>query len=211
MKSFIKKDYLLITILMTLLLIIGVGTSFAYQLLKGDGSEKIDLGDSISYTLSADATEFQKTSFDELKQSLLAEEFDAYLTSGLIVKNFIADFYTWTNKQGSFDVGGLQYVYAPNTLYIQQEAKAYFYKDLSYLIEQYGAENLLQVESVNIKYVDPEQDYEYNGQMYTSYYVAAEWSYLSNSHFDSTPYQTKGYFSVLVRDNKYEIYRYYLE
>lgn len=197
-------------ILTGLLLVTSIGF-LVYSLLKGDGSQVIETGNEISYKLNAHATEVQKVYFDELKASLTATEADPYAIVAAVVKNYIADFYTWSNKQGSFDVGGLQYVYGDNILYIQVEAKAYFYKDLSYFIEKYGSDNLLQVDSVTIKYVDPEQHFMSGDQAYASYYVGAEWTYKSNDVFDASTYQTKGYFSVVYKDGKYQIYRYYRE
>lgn len=207
----LPKRVKLTAVTVTLVLVLLVGTLFSYLLLKGDGSQKIEVSKEISYKLDAKATDFQKVSFDELREALTQDVVDTYAVAGLIAKNFVADFYTWSNKQGSYDVGGLQYVYAPNTLYIQTEAKAYFYKDLSYFIQTYGADNLLKVNSVTIKYVDPEENYVIGDQSYPSYYVGVEWTYEPNSTFSPAEYQTKAYFSIMVRGGRYEIYRYYLQ
>jgi len=184
---------------------------FAYITLNGDGDETINVDAEINYKLRSNATDVQKAYFEELRVALTSEETTPEAIAGAIVKNYIASFYTWSNKQGSFDVGGLQFVYAPNTLYIQTEAKAFFYKDLSYFINEYGSENLLKVSSVNIKYVDPEVNYVIGETSYPSYYVAAEWTYEPNDVFNPEGYQTKAYFSVMVNNGQFQIYRYFLE
>lgn len=205
------KQLKLTAVILTLILLVTVGGLITFIALNGDGDETINVGEDISYKLNGNATETQRIYFDELKSALNNSETTPDVLAGVIVKNFIADFYTWTNKQGSFDVGGLQYVYAPNTLYIQTEAKAFFYKDLSYFIDEYGSENLLKVSSVTIKYVDPETNLVLGDTSYPSYYVAAEWTYEPNSVFSPDGFQTKAYFSVMVNNGQYQIYRYFLE
>lgn len=205
------KQLKLTAVILTLILLVIVGGLITFIALSGDGDETINVGEDISYKLNGNATDIQKQYFDELKTALNDTETAPDTLAGLIVKNFIADFYTWSNKQGSFDVGGLQYVYAPNTLYIQTEAKAFFYKDLSYFINEYGSENLLKVSSVNIKYVDPETNFVIGDISYPSYYVAAEWTYEPNSIFSPDKFQTKAYFSVMVNNGQFQIYRYFLE
>jgi hypothetical protein len=205
------KQLKLATVILTLILLIIVGSLIAYFSLNGNDDQSIDVTEEISYTLKSNATDVQKVYFDELKLALLEPTTEPDIIASLIVKNYIADFYTWTNKEGSYDVGGLQYVYAPNTLYVQTEAKSFFYKDLSYYMNQYGGENLLKVSSVNIKYVDKEPNYVIEDSAYPSYYVAAEWTYEPNAVFSPEGFQTKAYFSVLVNNGQYQIYRYFLE
>lgn len=205
------KQLKLTAVILTLFLLLSVGGLIAFIALNGDGDETINAGEDISYKLNGNATETQKLYFDELKYALNNTETTPDVLAGIIVKNFIADFYTWSNKQGSFDVGGLQYIYAPNTLYIQTEAKAFFYKDLSHYINEYGSENLLKVSSINIKYVDPEVNIIIGDTSYPSYYVAAEWTYEPNSVFSPDSFQIKAYFSVMVNNGQFQIYRYFLE
>ncbi len=207
----IYRKYEMITIYITLALLVTFSGVFYYFATVSDSVETIVIDGGGIYTQPKNATDYQKELFAELSETLNSAEATGSEKAAIVVENFIASFYTWTNKLGSYDVGGLQYVYAPNTLYIQTEAKAFFYKDLSYYQDTYGSENLLQVDSVTIKYVDFEKKYEIDGVEYMSYYVAAKWTYLPNDEFDNSEYQTQGYFSVINRDGRYEIYRYYLE
>lgn len=208
-----KQHRLFGIVSIVLLIAIALVSSIIVLELTQKDNEKVivDENQQQLYKLPNKPTDFQKLVFDELEDALAQEPIDKYLISELIVKNFIADFYTWTNKSGSYDVGGMQFIYGPETLGIYSLAKNAFYRDLSYLIDQYGNEALLEVESVNIKYVDPEENFNYKDIAYESYYVGAEWTYKIGNEFDSSIYQTKGYFSVLVRDGKLEIYRYYEE
>lgn len=205
------KQLKLAAVILTVVLLLIVCGLFAYIMLNGDGDQTINVGEEINYKLNSKATDVQKAYFEELKLALNEPTTTPDVVAGIIVKNFIADFYTWSNKQGSFDVGGLQYVYAPNTLYIQTEAKAFFYKDLSHYMNEYGSENLLKVSSINIKYVDPESNFVVGDTSYPSYYVAAEWTYEPNTVFSPEGFQTKAYFSVMVNNGQFQIYRYFLE
>ncbi len=208
-----KKQKVYGVILIGLLIAIGLVIGLiVYQFTNGDdGKVIVDENQQQLYKLPTNATEYQTLLFDELSLALKTPETTKPELAGLIVKNFIADFYTWTNKKGTYDVGGLQYVYSPEILNIHSSAKNLFYVDLSYLMTQYDPKVLLEVESVNIKYVDPEANFIYGDTEFESYYVGAEWTYVVKDGFSEEVYQTKGYFSVLVRDNELEIYRYFEE
>ena len=206
-----QRLYGIVSIVLFCSIVIVSGLIYVQLTQNVDSKVIVDENQQTMYKLPEDATAFQVGAFDELELALESEIQDKYLISGLVVKNFIADFYTWANKTGTHDVGGMQYVYGPETLGIYSQAKNLFYRDLSYLIQKYGKENLLEVDSVTIKYVDPEENFLYKDIVFESYYVGAEWTYKSNPGFDTSVYQTKAYFSVLYRDGKLEIYRYYEE
>ena len=208
-----KKQKVFGVILIGLLIAIGLVIGLiVYQFTNGDdGKVIVDENQQQLYKLPTNATEYQTLLFDELSLALKTPETTNTELAGLIVKNFVADFYTWTNKKGTYDVGGLQYVYSPEILNIHSSAKNLFYVDLSYLLTQYDPKDLLEVESVNIKYVDPEANFMYGDTEFESYYVGAEWTYVVKDGFNEEVYQTKGYFSVLVRDDELEIYRYFEE
>jgi len=207
----IYKHFNLYAIYLTLAALLISGSIFAYLLLKDSGEKTINVEGTNLYTQRFNATDYQKELFTELETVINNSEATGNEIAASVVKNYIADFYTWTNKQGSHDVGGLGFVFSPSTLYIQSQAKAYFYKDLTYFIELYGAENLLQVDSITVKYADAETNFVMGTNEYPSYYVGVEWTYVPNEIFSPLSYQNKGYFSVLVRDGKFEIYRYFKE
>ena len=127
------------------------------------------------------------------------------------MKNYVADFYTWSNKKGTYDIGGMQYVYQPEIVNIYNFAKDSFYRDLSYYIQTVGAESLLEVENVEITFSDFNAKIEYNGETYQSFYVTANWTYVQKEGFDTSSYQTSGEFSLVDRNGVIEIYRYYGE
>lgn len=202
--------------IVVVLVLMGIlSTYILTSLLASNQQEVISNGEDISYVVPREATGFQKQCYDELKVAInsdsTTEQYGLDVSSA-IVKNYIADFYTWSNKLGSQDVGGLQFVYGPSIQNIYEFARAYFYHDLSYLISQYGSDNLLKVNSVTIKNVAYAGNVTINSTSYQSYYIEVSWTYESSTDLEVSTYQNHGNFSLLVNENgRYEIYRYYTE
>ena len=91
------------------------------------------------YQLSDVATAYQKEVFEELvtaqhaykdKYTELTKE--EYAT--LVVKNFIADFYTWSNKTGRNDVGGVQFIAEEMRSTFRKQAIDGFYENLDFYL-----------------------------------------------------------------------------
>jgi len=206
-----KNKHLIIGLIATLILMILIIVITFLELKKDYFSNTISNSEGVVlYEIQSSATEYQKEQF-----KILAEKIEDGTSlpdiAASVVTNYIADFYTWSNKKGTYDIGGMQYVYQPEIVNIYTFAKDYFYRDLSYNIKKYRAENLLEVENVTITFSDFNVDVEYNGQIYNSFYVTATWTYVQKEGFDTSGYQTSGEFSLLKRDDIIEIYRYYGE
>lgn len=171
--------------------------------------------DSKEYILRDNATEYQQELFTELKNAIEVDNADDQTIVSLVCKNYIADFYTWTNKQGQFDVGGLQYVYGKELKdgthfreNVYSKARDTFYKYISNYIKEYGASDLLEVENIEItkcektsitlsEHVKNVQDengewYDYREDFdYDAYKIACMWSYKQTNKFDTSKYATK--------------------
>ncbi len=161
-----KKRYLLLFLLiLPLLVAIGFFGSIVYKevmniknLAQGVAEVKDENKiESMGYILRENATDLQKDYFKELKTAVEEEEFDGLKIAELVAKNYVADFYTWTNKQGSYDVGGLYYVFDGeypngdhfrNNVYLN--AKDGFYKYINNYFNDYGQENVLRVTNVDV-------------------------------------------------------------
>lgn len=204
-----------VAILIVVLLMIILSSFIVTNVLLSNRQETIVINEAISYVVPRNATALQRTSYDELRLALGTEpNTDQYGldVSSAVVKNYIADFYTWTNKLGSYDVGGLQFVYGPFIQNVYEGARAYFYHDLSYLMDLHGSENLIEVETITIRNVAFSGTQNINGVDYQTFYSEASWTYKANGVIDTTNFQKDGNFSLLVNeDGKFEIYRYYVE
>lgn len=169
---------------------------------------------SAGYVLRENATDYQKELFAQLKSAIEVEGADETTVAGLVAQNYIADFYTWTNKQGQYDVGGMYYVldseYEDGTHSkenIYQNARDNFYKYLSNYIKEYGSEDLLEVENIQLinckksndkyvlnEHVENRQDeqgdwYDYReDHEYDAYEVTCSWTYKPTTKFDTSKY-----------------------
>ena len=152
-------------------------------------------------------TQFQQDEFKKLTEALKGD--DQLAISEAVVRNFIADYFTWTNKDGNYEVGGLQYIYGPLFTSFQEQSRWEFYKDLDLYISQYGRENLLEVTDITTK-ADYAADFEhYSGETYKAYYIEATWNYKSSSKIDVNSFQKTGYFTVVDNDGRYEIAQFF--
>lgn len=129
------------------------------------------------YYLRSNATDYQEEIFKELQDALNAKEVDKTQVAALVAECYVADFYTWTNKAGSYDVGGMCYIYgeSKNNYYFQ--AKEQFYKYLTYYINTYGSENLIEVENIEVTNSASAGTYTANGVTYDAYSVSLTWTY----------------------------------
>ena len=208
----------LILVLLPFVILIGVFAYTSYSSLSSvigmaSGNNKQILSiESMDYHLRNDATDLQKELFKELSKAVednVDGEKNAEI-AGLVAQNYVADFYTWSNKKGSFDIGGMYYVHSPSKLSIYYQARDSFYKYVSHYINEYGNENLLEVESVEVQVGGDTGIYEYNGKSYPYYYVMCDWTYVDHEDFDESTYRTREYFSVIINeDDRFEIVQAY--
>lgn len=206
-----KNKLLIIGLIATLSLMILIIALTFFELQRNYFSNTIKNAEGeVLYEINENATEYQKLIFTELSD-VINDGGTPQEYAGSVVKNYVADFYTWSNKKGTYDIGGMQYVYQPEIVNIYNFAKDFFYRDLSYNISKYGSDALLEVENVEITFSDFNVEIEFNGETYQSFYVTASWTYVQKEGFDSTGYQTSSEFSLIDRNGKYEIYRYYGE
>ncbi len=181
-----------VAILIVVLLMIILSSFIVTNVLLSNRQETIVINEAISYVVPRNATDLQRASYDELRLALGTEpNTDQYGldVSSAVVKNY-----------GPF----IQNVY--------EGARAYFYHDLSYLMDLHGSENLIEVETITIRNVAFSGTQNINGVDYQTFYSEASWTYKANGVIDTTNFQKDGNFSLLVNeDGKFEIYRYYVE
>lgn len=160
--------------------------------------EKNDL-----YEIGNNPTQIYQDYFKELTTAVNDNDDEAIASA--VVKCFIADYFTWTNKDGNYDVGGSQYIYGEKALSFIEQSRWQFYKDLDLYIEEYGRDQLLEVESVTINSIayTPHDDRRVND----GYYVEASWTYKQGGKLDTSDFQDEGFFYVTKPESggRYEI------
>lgn len=178
------------------------------ELVKGDtGINKEYIIESMSYSLRDNCTDIQFEYFTELKNAIEVDNASEEIVASLVCKNYITDFYTWTNKQGQYDVGGLHYVYTPQKSLIYTQARDTFYKYINNYINDYGKDSLLEVESVNVNKSTSMNEYYYSDyEEFDNYFlVECTWTYKENSKFPTNNYSKKANFIVVKREGRFEI------
>lgn len=170
--------------------------------------------DSMDYHLRSNATKYQTELFRDLTKAV-DNGSDKYEIARLVAENYVADFYTWSNKDGTYDVGGIYYVYSPQKTTIYTQARNTYYKYVSYYINQFGAKNLLEVENITSTLGDKVGTYEFEGKKYDSYFVTCEWTYKNEDTFKDISMKSgdgfakKGYFTIIEKDGRFEIVQAY--
>ena len=227
-----KKRYLLmLAFMLPFIIAIAIFSSIAYREIKnlkdlakgGQVETKAEnIIESMNYILRDKPTDLQKEYFAQLKEAIEAEEpADDVTIAGLVAKNYVADFYTWTNKVSQYDVGGLYYVYQPQRKAVYTEARDGFYKYLSNYINDYGVENLIEVESVEVKSVTKQnftytvvdtitdkettETEEVTREYKDLYLVRCTWTYKEGSTISTSQMDKAMYFLVTKRDGIFEI------
>lgn len=180
--------------------------------LIGQNIETTVLSNSL-YTLRGNPTDYQKDLFKELSNSLKNQDKDDVDLSSKVVQNFVADYFTWSNKKGSYDVGGRDFTFAIEGLNFYKASRNNFYNYMEkYLLNGYATSELPTVVNVIIDSQDYAAIYEYYGEKYLTFYIEASWTYEidEESSIDLSVFPTKGYFTVVkTNEGRYEIARFY--
>lgn len=181
------------------------------------------------YILRDNETNYQFEVFTELKNMLDGHiDYKDEDLAACIVKNYVADFYTFSNKAGQYDVGGMWYVYPEQKDIIYQQARDSMYKYLNEYINKYGAENLLEVDNVVTTVSKMSEKYEISTDRvsvevtdeetgegeyvhwtatdeYEAYKVVANWTYVSGKPFSPAKFDSKMTFIVIDFGGKFVI------
>lgn len=193
-------------------------------LVKNNGTSNDDVLDNKTtltandmYLVPSNPTKYQETLYKELSELVNGYDFSAQASDDQknieiaksVVQNFIADFYTWTNKSSSYSVGGQMFVFGDQVITFQQHARDTYYKDLDGYVAQYGRSNLPEVKEVSADAVFGDS-YEYNGVKYPVYYVEASWTY-EDCEIDTSSWNKKQAFYVIYNETnkKFEIVQFW--
>lgn len=163
------------------------------------------------YTLKGNPTDYEKSVFKELTAEIESDEPDDRVIAGLVVKNFIADYYTWSNKSGGFDIGGRNYIFGMENLNFTQTSRRYYQYEMSkYLSNGIEANQLQTVNDITIMFADHGTGYTYKDTNYSSYYVMANWTYAENEYIDTSVFPTYAEFTLVkTEEGRYEIVWFY--
>ena len=169
------------------------------------------------YTVKGNATELQKTLFDELTIALDKNE-DKLQIAELVAKSFVADLFTWSNKDGNYDVSATQYVYVDMNLVFKNYIMDTLYGNFDLTCAQYGRDYLPEVVSVNATAYAQEAEFETYFGTHPFYYVYVDWSYKQyepiegsdSKVVDTSNWKTSMDVYIIERDNgRFEVVEFY--
>ena len=124
-----------------------------------------------------------------------------------VVKCFITEYYTWTNKDGNYDIGGMQYIFSDKKKDFEKYTRYNFYADMDLYLTQYGRDSLIQVKDVTVESVEPADSFVPEGSdtSYDCWVVEASWTYEDGSSMDTSVIQSYGEFLCVDNDGRIEI------
>ena len=112
----------------------------------------------------------------------------------LVVKNFIADFYTWSNKTGRNDVGGVQFIAEEMRSTFRKQAIDGFYENLDFYLNDYEATSLITVNDVTILDVNLNDTLKTEDEVIDCISVQASWQYELSSSVEIEQFQSEATF-----------------
>ena len=164
------------------------------------------------YEIGNNPTEISKEYFQKLSDSVSAGTPEEKAEA--VVYNFVTDYFTWTNKDGNYEVGGLQYIYAEKYAKFEEWNRWYNYSNMDLYISQYGREHLPEVAPITtevptfrtddftVMSVDPPVTYP-------CYQVQVSWTYGDNATVDLNDFPHRMRFQVVDHDGRFEIVEFY--
>ena len=118
-KSLNTNNLMLVLLVITAVVVCGALGFNIYSILNADtGEGTTDTVQKVSneysndyYTIGNNPTDVNKEYFKEINSALKEE--DNVAIAEALSKTFVTEYYTWTNKDGNYDIGGIQYIYTP--------------------------------------------------------------------------------------------------
>lgn len=192
----IRKKSLFYVIILSLT-VVGVGVYFSLKTLNSYNVQNTGVKqDTLYYSLRNNATDYQKEIYDELVVSMKAESHDDEVISQLIAQNYVADFYTWTNKVRFNDITALQYIHQDIRNAVYNQATDTFYNDMDYYLNQNTVTQTLEV--ISSEATSTPTIYEMDEEtIVDAYEVMVVWQYAPSTLVDITAYQTESTFIVI--------------
>jgi len=201
--------YIVITIVITGLAV-GVAL-FAYSSQTKKNPSSTVVYSNEYYTLKGRPTDLQKTLFRELTAQIEKDKKNDLAIATLVAKNFIADYFTWSNKAGPYDVGGLDFVFGLENLNFRRTSREYFYTYIfTFMEEGYKLPDLIEVIEIETEGAAYAAPYTYYDREVPAYYIEISWKYRESDLIDTSLFPTWAAMTITVNeDGRFEIVRFY--
>lgn len=214
-----QNKFLISIVLLLSIAVVSTGGYFYWVTMRQKTDvDTIKVKEDAYYHIRNNATQIQKELYETLKEAIEKEPSNQLEIADLVAKNYVADFYTWTNKLRINDVGGLQFVHNDLKASVYLQAQESFYYDMYYYLNQDGLHSTLevsQVTSINAKestfflfdeegvesQYDPVSKEEVTGTNVDAVEVSLRWNYAPSNSVDVTNYSNEATF-VLIKNDK---------
>lgn len=221
-KSINTNNLMVILLVITVLVVCGALGFNIYSVLKADsGAGKTDtvqkVGNEYSndyYTIGNNPTDINKTYFKELNSAL--KDGDNVKIAESLAKTFVTEYYTWTNKDGNYDIGGIQYIYGPKQSDFETYTLNNFYLDLDLYLTQVDRKDLIEVKEVTVNsssegsygvQADGQTDEEGNPILteLPGVTVDVSWAYETSEALETSGFQSHALVHVVDNNGRWEI------
>lgn len=200
-----KKALILIGSISSLIILL-VGGFYVYKTWTSNTDiDQTNIVKDDYYSIRNNATDYQKELYAALKEAIETSPRNDSDVSALVAQNFVADFYTWTNKFRMNDVGGIQFIIESMQVNVYQSAQVNLYQDLYYYLNNGGLSDTLEVSDISVvskEAIDffifdnegSEEIYDEvtgryrDGDYHDAIEVVLNWSYVSTNSFDTSVY-----------------------
>lgn len=221
-KSINTNNLMVILLVITVLVVCGALGFNIYSVLKADsGAGKTDtvqkVGNEYSndyYTIGNNPTDINKTYFKEINSAL--KDGDNVKIAESLAKTFVTEYYTWTNKDGNYDIGGIQYIYGPKQSDFETYTLNNFYLDLDLYLTQVDRKDLIEVKEVTVNsssegtygvQADGQTDEEGNPILteLPGVTVDVSWKYETSEALETSGFQSHALVHVVDNNGRWEI------
>lgn len=141
---------------------------------KAKEEEKVELVKNDLYLEPLNPGTAQIKAFNKLSKAVKDENYEEEAKMAAV--SFAMDFFTLSNKSGSDDIGGLQFIPTPKIFNFKEFAKAYYYNNYTTIINEYDKESLPQVTSYKVTSIEA-VDAVYNDNPVQGYDVKLKLTY----------------------------------
>lgn len=145
-----------IVVMISIVLALAVFVIAGYFFLKGDEPaqpSKNPVTEVQGYVESENSTDLMKSIYAELKAAV--ENGDQEKIQLNVASYFVADFFTWSNKDDREDVGGLAYILPDARVDFAKYATNYYYVNFDEHLLDYGKEGLPEVIAIEAGEITP--------------------------------------------------------
>ncbi len=212
-----KKGFILYASILSIIVSL-FGGFYIYKTMVGSQDvDKSTLKKDDYYSIRNNATQLQKTLYKDLIKSLNEKPRNEKEIYELLAKNYVADFYTWTNKYRRNDVGGVQFVHEDIRANVFHQAQFKTYNDLYYYLENGGLAETLEVSDIrtltskSIEYFIHDKDGEdvfyedeysepIHGTYVDAYEVKVTWNY-EDTQFNTKNYENDATIIMMLNDD----------